>query len=59
LAIVIEDGSCWVTDQQGDRHVLNAPSVVAWETGEWVQYGLEGPGMIRDYRALGRLPTAL
>jgi hypothetical protein len=48
---VIEDDSVWVADQQGARHAVNAPSVVAWDTGEWVQYGSEGPAKIKDYWA--------
>jgi hypothetical protein len=51
MVMVIEDDSVWVVDQQGVRHALNAPSVVVWDTGEWVEYGSEGPAKIKDYWA--------
>lgn len=49
--MVLEDGSLWVMDQEGVRHTLNAPSVVIWDTGEWVAYGSEGPAKYKDYWA--------
>lgn len=47
--LVLEDGSLWVTDQEGVRHTLDAPTVVIWDTGEWVSYGSEGPAKFKDY----------
>lgn len=49
--MVIEDGSVWAVDQQGVRRTLNAPSVVIWNTGEWVEYGSEAHAKIKDYWA--------
>lgn len=49
--MVVERGSVWVMDQQGGRHELDAPGVVAWETGEWVAYGSDGPAAFKDYWA--------
>jgi len=40
-----------IANQQGVRHALNAPSVVVWDTGEWVEHGSEGPAEIKDYWA--------
>jgi hypothetical protein len=51
VVVVVEGGSLWVLDQQGTRHELNAPGVVAWDTGEWVAYGSEGPVTFKDYWA--------
>ena len=51
IVMVVESGSVWVPDQGGVRHTLNAPSVVAWQTGEWVAYGSDGPASIKEYWA--------
>jgi hypothetical protein len=51
MVMAIEDGSVWVVNQEGVRRTLNAPSVVVWDTGEWVEYGSEGPAKIKDYWA--------
>lgn len=49
--MVLEDGSLWIMDQEGVRHTLNAPSVVSWDTGDWVAYGSEGRTKFKDYWA--------
>jgi hypothetical protein len=51
VIIVVQDGSAWVMGQQGEVHTLKAPSVVGWDTGEWVAYGHDGPGEILDFWA--------
>ena len=51
IVMVVESGTVWIMDQRGVRHTLNAPSVVAWDMGEWVAYGSEGPAKIKDYWA--------
>lgn len=51
IVMVIEDGTVWVMDQEGVRHALKAPSVVIWDTGDWVAYGSEGLGKSKDYWA--------
>ena len=51
IVTVVEGGSIWILDQRGVRQALRAPSVVIWDTGEWVEYGSEGPAKIVDYWA--------
>ena len=51
VVMAIEDGSIWVVDQQGVRHAVTGPGVVVWDTGEWVEYGSEGPAKTKDYWA--------
>ena len=51
--LVVEEGSGWVTLQDGSRQDLSAKSVILWETGDWVEYGSNGPSgfQAREYWA--------
>jgi hypothetical protein len=51
VVMVVESGSVWVMDQQGDQQVVNAPGVMVWDTGEWVSYGSDGHATVKDYWA--------
>jgi hypothetical protein len=51
IVMVLEEGSIWVTNQQGDRQTLGATGVVVWDTGDWVEYGSEVPARFKDYWA--------
>jgi hypothetical protein len=51
VVMVIEHGSIWVADQHGVRQRLGAPGVVMWDTGDWVQYGSDGPTELKEYWA--------
>ncbi|HEY1919036.1 MAG TPA: hypothetical protein VGH27_25980 [Streptosporangiaceae bacterium] len=38
--MLVRKGSVWVRLQDGTRQDFIAPSVVTWEQGDWVEYGL-------------------
>ena len=40
IVMLVRKGSVWVRLQDGTRQNFTAPSVVTWEQGDWVEYGL-------------------
>jgi hypothetical protein len=48
VVLVLREGAGWVRPRDGAAEPLAAPSVVAWEKGEWVEYGSDGS---RSFRA--------
>ena len=51
--LVVEEGTGWVRRADGRRHDVSGPTVVMWDTGDWVEYGSDGPFPFRtrDYWA--------
>jgi len=45
--MVLREGAGWVRTQDGAAETLAAPSVVAWEKGDRVEYGSDGSGSFR------------
>ena len=44
IVLVLQEGTGWALREDGGREVLDAKSVVLYETGEWVEYGSDGSG---------------
>ena len=44
IVLVVQQGTGWALREDGSREVLDAKSVVVYETGEWVEYGSDGSG---------------
>lgn len=40
IVMVIREGSIWVRREDGSQETIPAPSVVTWEPGDWVEYGI-------------------
>jgi hypothetical protein len=40
IVMLVRKGSVWVRLQDGTRQNFTAPSMVTWEQGDWVEYGL-------------------
>ena len=49
--LVVQDGTGWVKRQDGSREIIEAPSVVLWDAGDWVEYGSDAGLQTRDYWA--------
>lgn len=44
IVLVVQQGTGWVVREDGGRDVLDAKSVVIYDTGDWVEYGSDGSG---------------
>jgi hypothetical protein len=44
IVLVVQQGTGWALREDGGREVLDAKSVVLYDTGEWVEYGSDGSG---------------
>ena len=44
IVLVMQEGTGWALREDGGREVLDAKSVVLYETGEWVEYGSDESG---------------
>lgn len=42
VVMVLHTGSGWVKDGEGMLERVTAPSVTAWDEGDWVEYGSDG-----------------
>jgi hypothetical protein len=42
VVLVLREGAGWVRTRDGATEPLTAPSVAAWDGGEWVEYGSDG-----------------
>ncbi len=48
---MVQDGTGWIKRQDGSREVIEGPSVVLWDAGDWVEYGGDSGFQTRDYWA--------
>lgn len=62
IVLVVEQGDCWVKRNDDDIEAFDAPHVVVWAPGDWVEYGSLRGMSERSYfgpreRAAGWHPT--
>ena len=49
--LVVQAGTGWVKRQDGSREIIEGPSVVLWDSGDWVEYGSDAGFQTLDYWA--------
>ncbi|HSR85271.1 MAG TPA: hypothetical protein VLM11_13935 [Streptosporangiaceae bacterium] len=50
--LVVQEGTGWVTGQDGTREAVSAKSVVVWDAGDWVEYGSDDALKAEEYWAV-------
>jgi hypothetical protein len=42
VTMILREGSGWIAGEDGGTTLIAAPAVVAWQPGDWIEYGTDG-----------------